>query len=75
MLGLVSFHDEPEQYLLAAVLRPGNAPASWGAAGILWRIVQRIRRLFPGAKIRIRLDGGFAHPDLLDLFDAAPDVE
>jgi hypothetical protein len=37
--------------------------------------VKRIRRLFPGAKIRIRLDGGFARPDLLELFDAAPDVE
>ena len=75
VLGFVSFNDEPEQYLLAAVLRPGNAPASLGAAGILWRMVKRIRRLFPGAKIRIRLDGGFAHPNLLELFDAAPDVE
>lgn len=75
VLGFVSFNDEPEQYLVTAVLRPGNAPAPLGAAGILWRIVQRIRRLFPGAKIRIRLDGGFAHPHLLDLFDAAPDVE
>jgi hypothetical protein len=75
VLGLVSFNDEPEQYLVTAVLRPGNAPASLGAAGILWRIVERIRRLFPTAKIRIRLDGGFAHPDLLDCFDAAPDVE
>lgn len=75
VLGFVSFNDEPEQYLVTAVLRPGNAPASSGAAGILWRIVKRIRRWFPGAKIRIRLDGGFAHPDLLDLFDAAPDVE
>ncbi len=75
VLGFVSFNDEPEQYLVTAVLRPGNAPAPLGAAGILWRMVQRIRRFFPGAKIRIRLDGGFAHPDLLDLFDAAPDVE
>jgi hypothetical protein len=75
VLGFVSFNDEPEQYLLTAVLRPGNAPAPLGAAGILWRMVNRIRRFFPGAKIRIRLDGGFAHPDLLELFDAAPDVE
>src|ERR1019366_7283202 len=71
----VSFNGEPEQYLLTAVLRPGNAPATLGAAGILWRMVKRIRRLFPAAKIRIRLDGGFAHPNLLELFDAAPDVE
>ena len=75
VLGFVSFNDEPEQYLVAAVLRPGNAPATLGAAGILWRILRRIRRLFPGAKTCIRLDGGFAHPGLLELFDAAPDVE
>ena len=75
VLGFVSFNDEPEQYLVTAVLRPGNAPAALGAAGILWRIVKRIRRFFPGAKIRIRLDGGFAHPDLLERFEAAPDVE
>jgi len=75
MLGFVSFNDEPEQYLFTAVLRPGNAPAPLGAVGILRRILQRIRRLFPGAKIRIRLDGGFAHPELLDFLDGEPDVE
>ena len=75
VLGFVSFNEEPEQYLFTAMLRPGNAPAPLGAVGILRRILQRIRRLFPGAKIRIRLDGGFAHPDLLDFLDAQPDVE
>jgi hypothetical protein len=58
VLGFVSCNDEPEQDLFTAVLRPGNAPARLGAAGILGRILQRIRRLFPGAKMRIRLDGG-----------------
>ncbi len=75
VLGFVSFNDEPEQYLFTAVLRPGNARASLGAVGILRRILERIRRHFPGAKIRIRLDGGFADPGLLDFLDAQPDVE
>ena len=75
VLGFVSFNDEPEQYLFTAVLRPGNARASLGAIGILRRILERIRRRFPGAKIRIRLDGGYADPGLLDFLDAQPDVE
>ena len=33
MVGFLSFDDEPEQYLFAAVLRPGNAPAKLGAIG------------------------------------------
>jgi hypothetical protein len=34
-VGFVSFDDEVEQYLCAAVLRPGNVPASACAVGIL----------------------------------------
>lgn len=75
MLGFVSFNDEPEQYLFTAVLRPGNAPASRGAVGILRRILGRLRRHFPGVKIRVRLDAGFAHPDLLDFLEAQPEVD
>ena len=33
LLGFLSFNDEPEQYLVTAVLRPGNAPAACGAVG------------------------------------------
>ena len=75
LLGLVRFNDEPEQYLFTALLRPGNAPAPRGAAGILRRILDRLRRHFRRARIRVRLDAGFAHPDLLDFWDAQPDVE
>lgn len=75
MMGFVSFDDEPEQYLCAAVLRPGNAPASAGAVGILRRLMEMIRNRFPKARIRVRLDGGFAHPDLLAFLDAEPGVE
>jgi hypothetical protein len=30
---------------------------------------------FPGARIRVRLDGGFAHPDLLDFLEGEPNLE
>src|ERR1700691_4426769 len=70
VLGFVSFEDEAEQYLCAAVLRPGNVTAHAGAVGILRRLLLMIRSLFPAARIRVRLDGGFAHPDLLDFLDA-----
>jgi hypothetical protein len=75
VLGFVSFNDEAEQYLCAAVLRPGNATAHVGAVGILRRLLLMIRSFFPTVRIRIRLDGGFAHPDLLDFLDAEPKLE
>jgi len=75
LLGFLSFNDEPEQYLFTAVLRSGKAVAWQGARGILRRLLKKLRRAFPGVRIRIRLDGGFAEPQLLDFLDAQPDVE
>jgi len=69
LLAFVSFNDEKEQYLCAAVLRPGNAPARRGAIGILWRILPRVWAAFAKARVRVRLDGGFADPLLLDFLD------
>jgi Transposase DDE domain group 1 len=69
VMGFVSFNDEKEQYLLTAVLRPGNAPASAGATGILWRILKRMWAAFPKARVRVRLDGGFADPQVLTFLD------
>ena len=57
--GFIQFDDEPEQYLFAYVLRPGNATAKRGAIGILRRVLERLRRAFPQAKVLVRLDGGF----------------
>lgn len=68
--GFVTFNDEPEQYLAAYVLRPGNAPATLGATGILKRLLHRLRAAFPRAQLRVRLDGGFASPELFDFLDA-----
>ncbi len=71
LLTFVSFNQEPEQFLLAAVLQPGNAPPAGVALGVLRRIVKRVRRLFPRARILVRLDSGFATPQILNDLDAA----
>jgi len=75
VLGFVSFNQEAEPYLCAAVLRPGNATAAVGAVGLLRRLVRMIRCYFPGVTIRVRLDGGFAHPAVLEFLDAQPHLE
>jgi hypothetical protein len=75
VMGFISFNDEAEQYMCAAVLRPGNVTAAVGAVGILRRLMQLVRCSFPGVRIRVRLDGGFAHPQLLAFLDAEPGVE
>ena len=75
MVGFLTFDQEAEQYLVTAVLRPGNAPGSAGAVGLLRRLIERLREAFPKAKIRVRLDGGFAAPEVLDFLDSEPKVE
>ena len=75
MMGFVTFNDEADQYLCAAVLRPGNVTAAAGAVGILRRLMALIRSSFPKARIRVRLDGGFANPELLAFLDAEAGVE
>lgn len=75
VVGFLSFDEESEQYLVAAVLRPGNAHGSVGAIGILRRLIQRVKKAFPWARIRVRLDGGFATPEILDFLDCEPKVE
>jgi hypothetical protein len=75
VMGFLSFNDEAEQYLCTAVLRPGNVTAAAGAVGILRRLILLIRHFLPGTCLRVRLDGGFAHPDVLALLDAEPNLE
>jgi hypothetical protein len=75
LLAFVTFDDEAEQYLCAAVLRPGNVPASRGAEAVLGRLLALLRRAFPKARVRVRLDGGFATPEILDFLDAEPHLD
>lgn len=69
LMGFVSFDEEPEQYLVAALLRPGNAPTKLGTIGLLRRLLSRLGSAFPRARILVRLDGGFAAPDLFDFLE------
>lgn len=70
VVGFLTFDGEPEQYVFTAMLRPGNAPAKLGAVAILRRVLERLRRAFPKARYFVRLDGGFACPEVLDFLDA-----
>ena len=70
LAGFLTFDDEAEQYLFCYVLRAGNVPAKQGAIGVLRRLLPRLRRAFPGARLRIRLDSGFSGPDLYEFFEA-----
>src|SRR5207253_8506712 len=72
VVATVTFDDEAEQYAVAAVLRPGNAPASRGARGLLRRLLGKLRAAFPTAPLRVRLDGGFATPALFAFLEAQP---
>ncbi len=69
LLAFLTFDREPEQYLVAAVLRPGNAPTQRGALPLLKRIVARLQDRFPRARILVRLDGGYAEPELFEFLD------
>lgn len=68
--GFVQFDDEAEQYLFTYVLRSGKAPAKLGAIGILGRMFERLRKAFPKARLFVRLDGGFACPEILEFLEA-----
>jgi Transposase DDE domain group 1 len=70
LVATLTFNAEPTQYLVAAVLRPGNSPAKRGALGVLARLLRRLRVAFPGAALRVRLDGGYASPEVLDFLEA-----
>lgn len=65
LFGFLSFDEEPEQYLFAAVLRPGTIDERQGSIGVLRRTLAQVRARFPRTKIRVRLDGGFAGPEIL----------
>jgi hypothetical protein len=69
MLAFLTFDREREQYLCAAALRPGNAPTHAGALTLLTRIVDRLQQRFPRARLLIRLDAGFAEPELFEFLD------
>jgi hypothetical protein len=75
MLGFLRFDREDEQYLFTAVLRSGNSPDKMGALGILRRTLERLRDEFPRARIFVRMDAGFAAPEIFEFLDEQPRVD
>ena len=49
LVATLTFNAEPRQYLVAAVLRPGNSPAKRGAIGLLTRLCRRLRAASRGS--------------------------
>ena len=70
IVATVTFNDEPAQYVVAAVLRPGTATAKLGAIGLLRRLFGKLRAAFPQARLRVRLDGGFTGNALFTFLEA-----
>lgn len=56
---------------LACWLRPGTMHAACGAVDTLRRVVERVRQAWPGVDIRVRGDGGFSVPGMLDYCEDA----
>lgn len=69
LLGFVSLNDEPEQYLVSAVLCRGRTPTGEEVVALLEPLLEQVRQAFLKARIRVRLDGGIAGPVLLDFLD------
>lgn len=75
VVGFLTFNEEREQFLFTAILRPGNAPGTRGALGILGRLIPRLRAAFPGAILRVRMDGGFATPEVFAFLEEQSRLE
>jgi len=71
LIATVTFNTEPIQHVIAALLRPGTGAATRGVRGLLRRLFSKLRTLFPGARLRVRADAGFADAKLLAFLDAA----
>ena len=61
--------------LTDVAIRPGNVPATQGALGVLRRRLAVLRLAFPRARFLVRLDGGFATPEIFDVLDAEPGLD
>jgi len=70
LLGFMTFDTEPDQYLFAAMLRPGNAPALKGSIPVIKRILSKLRDAFPKAEVLVRLDGAFACEELFSFLES-----
>jgi len=68
LLAFVQFDSEREQYLMVALLRPGNA-ANGNVLSFLTGVIEQVRERFPKAVLIVRADAGFALPEVLEYLD------
>jgi hypothetical protein len=69
MLGFLSVDDEPVQHLFHARLRPGTSRDSRGTPALLIRTVKSLRKAFKRVRILVRLDAGFAYPQVFEVLE------
>lgn len=63
----VLINEAQSGYPLVLQLRAGNSHPGKGVAGILRWLFWRLKRAFPGVRIILRADAGFALPEILRL--------
>jgi hypothetical protein len=61
----VLINEASSGYPLVLQLRAGNSHSGKGVAGILRWLFWRLKRAFPGVRLILRADAGFALPELL----------
>ena len=71
LIATVTFNTEPMQFVVGALLRPGTGAATRGVRGLLRRLFAQLQARFPGARLRVRADAGFAEAKLLTFLDRA----
>ncbi len=69
MFGFLTVDGHAEQHLFHARLRPGIAKEARGTVALLRRTVANLRQTFKKARVRVRLDAGFACPQVFDALD------
>lgn len=68
LLAFIQFDSEREQYLMAALLRPGNA-GNKQVLGFLTGVIEQVKERFPKTDLIVRADAGFALPEVLEYLD------
>ena len=71
LLAFAQFDDEPEQFLLTALLRPGKANDRHGFVAVLRRVLMAVIERFPRSELLVRVDAGFVESGVLDFLEAA----
>jgi len=66
----LTFNDEVEQYLVAACC--ARAMFRLCGAMVFCAVTSALECCFPGVVFRVRLDGGFAAPEVLEFLDRQP---